>query len=195
MFELEVVSIRRNRPKSSSKQSYRTFCDYQAGLRNKSGPAEQASIAVGYQPGFGQLRRRLLRGLWRIQHLGVGQLDQHVGLDVHGRADGERVQVSAPVGERQNGDGDGLAVEIGNGEADALDGYRAFVDHPGADVLRDADLEGPVGGPAVEVWAGLRDDRLERGHCARAVDVALDDVAAERAAGGGGQLEVDLGAG
>jgi len=32
------------------------------------------------------------------------------------------VQVGAPVGERENGDGDGFAVECGDREADALDG-------------------------------------------------------------------------
>ena len=43
--------------------------------------------------------------------------------------------------------------------------------------------------------AGFGDDGVERGHHAGAVDVALHDVAAERAAGGGGQFEVDACAG
>ena len=67
--------------------------------------------------------------------------------------------------------------------------------HPLAEVFGDADFEGPVGGFAVEVRAGSRDDRVERGQYAGAVDVALHDVAAERAAGGGGQFEIDVCAG
>ena len=45
------------------------------------------------------------------------------------------------------------------------------------------------------MWADAGDDGVEGGHDAAAVDVALDNVAAEGAAGGGGQFEVDLGAG
>ncbi len=45
------------------------------------------------------------------------------------------------------------------------------------------------------MWAGLGDDGVEGGHDAAAVDVALDDVAAEGAAGGGGQFEIDFCAG
>ena len=65
------------------------------------------SVAVRDEPGFGQIEFRFLRGL----HLHGGQLDQHIGLNIHGRADGERVQIGAPVGERQNGDGDLFAID------------------------------------------------------------------------------------
>ena len=105
------------------------------------------------------------------------------------------MQIGAPVGERQNSDRDLLAIEIGNGEADTFDGDRAFLDHPLANDFGDANLEGPVGGLAVEVGAGLGDDGVERGHHARAVDVALHDVAAERAARCGGQFQIDTRAG
>jgi hypothetical protein len=89
-----------------------------------------------------------------------------------------------------------FAVEVGDGEADAFDGYGPFGDHPLADVFGDADFEGPVGGLLVEV--GLVDWEITGSRavsCRSAVDVALDDVAAEGAAGGGGQFEIDLGAG
>ena len=62
------------------------------------------------------------------------------------------------------------------------------------EVLGDADFQGPVGGLDVEVGAGGGDDGVEGGYCAAAVDVALDDVTAERAAGGGGEFEIDAGA-
>ena len=61
-------------------------------------------------------------GFFLCLHLGVGQLDQHIGFDVDGRAGGEGVEVGAPVGEGQDGDGDGLAVKVGDGEADAFNG-------------------------------------------------------------------------
>ena len=47
----------------------------------------------------------------------------------------------------------------------------------------------------LKLRAGLGDDGIESGHDAGAVDMALDDVAAERTAGGGGQLEVYFRAG
>ena len=124
----------------------------------------------------------------------MGQLDEDVGLDVDGRAGGEGVEVRSPIGQGKNGNGDGLAVEVGDGQADAFNGDRTFVDHPGTDVLGDADFEGPVGGLAVEVRArpGMTGSRAE---FPAAVDVALDDVSAEGTAGGGGQFEVDFGSG
>ena len=105
------------------------------------------------------------------------------------------MQVGAPVGERQDGDGDGFAVECGNGETYAFDGDRAFVDHPWANAGRDADFEGPVGCVAVEIRAGLGDDGIEGGEGTAVIDVALDDVSAERASGCGGQFQIDFGAG
>jgi hypothetical protein len=60
-----------------------------------------------------------------------------------------------------------------------------------ADGGGDADFEGPVGGLGVECGIGGGDDGVEDEELAGAIDVALDDVAAERAAGGGGELEVE----
>ena len=84
----------------------------------------------------------------------MGQLHKHVGLNVHGRADSERVQIRPPVGERQNGDGDFVAINGGDREADAFDGDGAFVDHPLAEIFGNANLESPIGGLAVEAGAG-----------------------------------------
>jgi len=125
----------------------------------------------------------------------VGQLYQDIGFDVDGCAWGQGVQVGAPVSQRKNCDGDRLAVKVGDGEADAFDGDGAFVDHPGADVLGDMDFEGPVGAVLVESRTGWIDYRIEGAQDPAAIYVALDDVAAEGTAGGGGQFEVDFCAG
>jgi len=42
----------------------------------------QTLISVGDQPGFGEVELGFLLGL----HLGVGQLYQHIGFYIHGRA-------------------------------------------------------------------------------------------------------------
>ena len=125
----------------------------------------------------------------------MGQFDEDVGLDVDGGAGGEGVEVRSPIGQRKYGNGDCLAVEVGDGQADAFNGDRTLVDHPGTDVLGDADFEGPVGGLAVEVRTCRIDDRIKRAEFPAAIDVALDDVSAEGTAGGGGQFEVDFGSG
>ena len=101
------------------------------------------------------------------------------------------MEVGTTVGEGKNRDGDGVAVDGGDGKADAFDRDGAFGDHPLADGGGDADFEGPVGGLGVECGIGGGDDGVEDEELAGAIDVALDDVAAERAAGGGGELEVE----
>ena len=106
------------------------------------------------------------------------------------------MEVGAPVGEGEDGDGDRLLpLYCGDGEADAFDGDGAFGDHPLADVGGDADLESPIRGVAIEVGAGFGDDGIEGGKDAGSVDVALNDVTAERTAGGGGEFEVHFAAG
>ena len=69
------------------------------------------------------------------------------------------------------------------------------MNHPLADVFGDADLQGPVGSLTVETAGLIGDHRIESGKYAGAIDVALNDVAAEGAAGGGRQFEIDPGAG
>jgi len=62
------------------------------------------------------------------------------------------------------------------------------------DGIRHADFEGPVGGLGVEGWVSGGDDGVEGEELAAAIDVALNDVAAEWAAGSCGELEIEEGA-
>ena len=75
-------------------------------------------------------------------------------------------------------------AELGDGEADAGQRHRALVDHVAGELGREADAKAPR-----EAVLG------DREHGGDAVDVALDDVAAEAVAGPHRQLEVDPGAG
>jgi hypothetical protein len=163
------------------------------------------SVAVRDEPRFGEIEIRFLVSL----HLLQGELDQDVGLDVYRGADSERVEVSAQVGEREDGDGDGVVLrprrrrtiargpsfDSGDGEAYAFNGDGAFGDHPPADAGGDADLESPIRGVAIEIGAGLGDDGIEGGEDAGCIDVTLNDVAAEGTAGGRREFEVHFGAG
>ena len=69
------------------------------------------------------------------------------------------------------------------------------MDHPLPQVFGDADFQGPVSGFAIEIGARGWDQGFEGTEFPGTVDVALDDVAAERAAGGGRQFEIHLCAG
>ena len=83
------------------------------------------------------------------------------------------MQIGAPVGEREDGDRDRIAVEVRNGKANAFNGYGAFVHHPGARLLRNFDLERPVCSLGVEGRIGWGDDGVKSDKRAAAVDVPL----------------------
>ena len=68
----------------------------------------------------------------------------------------QRVQVRPPIRQRKNRNGDRLAVEVGNRQADAFNRHRAFVNHPWPHVVGHAYLQRPVRGLAVEVLARSR---------------------------------------
>src|SRR6185312_13239546 len=111
-------------------------------------------------------------------------LGDEVYLDVQlvpgrGRAEGRALE-----GLGDQGDLEPALAELGDGEADAGQRDRALVDHVAGELGREGDAE--AAGEAV--LAG-REDRGD------AVDVALDDVAAEPLAGPHRQLEVDARAG
>lgn len=87
------------------------------------------------------------------------------------------------IGHRMGNDGNGkLAVAYGNdGQADAVDGYRAFFDDERLHVLGNGNRNDPgdaVGGDA--------------GDMADAVDMAADDVAAQPAADLHSPFQIDL---
>jgi len=77
-------------------------------------------VAVGDEPGFGEVEGGFGLGLGAFLHLLPGEFDEDVGLDVEGCARGEGVEVGAPVGEGENRDPDGVGVDSGDCEADAF---------------------------------------------------------------------------
>ena len=92
-----------------------------------------------------------------------------------------RVDVCVLMGEGNDGDvGDAVVrLPAGDGEADAVDGDRAFFGDVAAQILRDADGEPPV-------FAFGREAR----DAADAVNVTLDEMAAEARSGGERALEI-----
>ena len=100
------------------------------------------------------------------------------------------MQVGCGVGVGDDGYLHGVAVDSGYGEGDALDGDGALGDDVLAEVVGELEGESPVGS-----GGGFGRDGVQREQGGGAVDVALDDVAAERRACGSGELQVDDGAG
>jgi len=151
------------------------------------------SVAVGNEPVFGDVELGFLCGL----HLLPGELDQDVSFEVDRSADRERVEIGAPIGEGKDSDGYRLRscrfrFHRSDREADSLDGDGAFGDHPVANAVGNANLERPVGGFAIEVRAGLRDNWIKSDESARPIDVALNDMSAEGTARSCGEFEVHL---
>src|SRR5580700_10342504 len=107
---------------------------------------------------------------------------KYVGFDVDGVVDRHRADVGVPISEGDDGDVRDTVVcfPTRDGEADAVDGDRAFFGDVLAQILRDADGEPPV----VAFGNETRD-------AADSVDVALHEMAAEPRGGGERALEVD----
>jgi len=88
-----------------------------------------------------------------------------------------------------DGDLDLVAVDGGDGEGDSFDGDGALFDDVAGERVRDGEAEAVIGG------FGVGGDGLKGDEGGGGVDVTLHDVAAERGACGGWQLEVDDGVG
>ena len=69
-------------------------------------PTPAGSVAVGDEPRFSQIKFRFLLRL----HVHRRELHQHIGLNIHWRADSKCVEIGAPIRQRQNRDGDLFAV-------------------------------------------------------------------------------------
>src|SRR3954447_9696163 len=111
-------------------------------------------------------------------------LGDHVDLQVHGAAHVGAAQVRAfqRLGDQRHVEG--RVVDPGDGQADAVDGDRALLNHVAQQLGRR--LDGHHAGEAV-----LRDARDD----ADAVDVTLHDVAAQARVRAQGEIQVDLRAG
>src|SRR3954462_11530662 len=125
-------------------------------------------------------RERRVRGFLREQALGIFR--EYVYLDIHRSAGAQRMQVCRLEGMRDDGDGQLILLNRRDREADALDGDRAFEHHVTDELGRERDAQ-PV------VFAAA--DFLERRQSANAIDVSLNDVAAQARPGFHRQLEVD----
>src|ERR1035441_2836437 len=89
-------------------------------------------------------------------------------------------------GVGNNGNGAAVAFELRDRQADSFNANRSLVDGVLLDLGGDFNMQPPVLGiPALRVQDALEFDQL-----AHAIDVSLDDVAAEAAVGLHGQLQV-----
>ena len=118
-----------------------------------------------------------------------GVLAEDIDFDVEGVSGRQGSEVGCGVRVRNDGNLDLVVVDGGDGQGDAFDGDRAFFDDVAHERVGDGEAKAVVGGVAVE-GDGIECDEGRGG-----VDVTLDDVSAERRAGGGGELEIDDGVG
>jgi hypothetical protein len=110
----------------------------------------------------------------------LGVLGEDVDLDVEHGAGEQAVEAGRLVGVGDDGDLDDALAQRGDGETDALDGDRSLGDDVADEDLGEFKAQAPVG------VGGAGGDGVERDEAGGAVDVALDDVAAEGRAGGRG---------
>lgn len=104
---------------------------------------------------------------------------EEVEFEVYQLAGAGLGEVGLPAGVGDDPDGEIFGSYFGDGEGDAVDGDGAFGDNVLGEIRREFDFEAVVGPDGAPV---------EDGRCA--IDVALDEVAAEAAGGGEGALEI-----
>ena len=105
--------------------------------------------------------------------LTFGVFAEDVDFDVEGGAGGERAEAGGGVGVGDDGYFYFVADDGGDGEADAFDGDGALGDDVTGEGFGELDAKAPVG------IGGSGRDGSECEEGGGAVDVALDDVAAE----------------
>ena len=118
--------------------------------------------------------------------LAFGVFGEDVDFDVDGCAGCQGVNGGSGVGVGDDGNGDDVIDQPGDGERDAVKGDGALGGNVAGELGGNLDTQAPVGGDEVGGVNGFEVD-----HSANSVDVALHDVATHRRAGGGRQLEVD----
>ena len=106
---------------------------------------------------------------------------QDVALQVYAGTGAVSAEGGVAEGVGNDGHTEHAAFERGDGEADAIDGDGSFVYQVRIELGGDANAQPPV----------VIAEGVERQEFAGAIDVALDDVAAEAAAGGKGALQID----
>ncbi len=107
---------------------------------------------------------------------------EEIGFEVDLGAGGPLAQGGDLVGVRDDPDPESARDEVGDGEADAVQGDRSFEDDIAHDVGRGGDIQEPIlAGP------------FPAEDCAQSVDVAGHEVAAQLGRGAEGALEVDEG--
>ena len=124
---------------------------------------------------------------WTLAAFGVFAED--VDFDVEQAAGGERAKAGGLVGVGDDGDFYFVGDNGSDGEADAFDGDRALGDDVAGEGVGETDAETPVGLGRVGC------DGVECDEGGGAVDMALNDVAAEGRADGCGELQVEDGVG
>ena len=117
----------------------------------------------------------------------LGVFAEDVDFDIEQAAGSEGAEAGGLVGVGDDGDFDLVTADGGDGETDAFNGDGALRHDVMGKVVGKLDAKAPVG------MGCLGRDGVERKKDDGAVDVALDDVAAEWRTGGGGELEVDDG--
>ena len=118
-----------------------------------------------------------------------GVFAENVYLNVEQAAGSEGAETGGRVGVGDDGDFDFVVDDGGDGEADAFDGDGALGDDVAGEGVGEADAETPVSFGCVGC------DGVEGEEGGGAVDMALNDVASEGRAGGGGEFEVQDGVG
>jgi hypothetical protein len=145
---------------------------------------DRASVAVGDEIVFGEDEL-----VGRLVLLALGVLAEDVDFDIERAAGSERVQAGGGVGVGDDGYFDVVVGDGGYGEADAFNGDGALGDDVAGEVVGELEAEAPVGLGGVGREGGQGDEG------GGAVDVALNDVAAEGRTGGGWEFEVEDGVG
>src|SRR5579864_4389567 len=142
------------------------------------------------EPLFYQAPHREGALCWVSLHHLFHVLGNYVGFEIYGVSGLERSEIGQFDGVGNDSYGATVVFQFRHRQADAFNANRPLVHGVLLDFGGDFDMQPPVLGiPALRVQ-----DALEFDHLAHAIDVPLNDVAAEASVGFHGQLQVDLGA-